>query len=69
MDHMFEGSASYESKRQYNVIERQLLAIIPIPKKAVKWSNTAITFNEDDCPKNLIQPKHPMGAHRWRKFT
>ena len=54
INHMFGGSASYESKRQYKMVDREVLAFIPKGHHAIKWSNIEISFDQDDCPNNFV---------------
>jgi hypothetical protein len=56
VEHMFGGSASYESKRQYKTVAREVLATIPQSRQAVKWSNVEISFSQGDCPENFARP-------------
>jgi hypothetical protein len=56
IEHMFGGSASYESKRQYKTVAREVLSSVPSPRQAVKWSDVEVIFNQSDCPANVIRP-------------
>ena len=37
--HLFGGSASYRSNRQYKSVAREVLAAAPVTRPAVKWSD------------------------------
>ena len=59
--HLFGGSASYESNRQYKSVTREVLATVPVARPAVKWSDVPITFGREDCPDNLVCPgRYPI---------
>ena len=39
INHMFSGTASYESKRQYKMVAEEVLVVILKCRQAIKWLN------------------------------
>ena len=59
IEHIFEGSSLYESKRQLKAVERVVNSIDPrLVNKLSKWSEVTISFDKVDCPIPSTRPGH-----------
>ena len=54
--HIFGGSASYEFKRQYKAIEREVNLALIRPPQYLKWLEVLITFNQADHSSAVPHP-------------
>ena len=51
IEHIYEGSSAYKSKRQLKAAEREVNSIDPpLVNKLPKWSEVTISFEKSDCP-------------------
>lgn len=48
--HIFGGSTSYSSKREYNKVNRELCSMTEVPNSKMRWSDQKIEFSDSDHP-------------------
>ena len=54
--HIFRGSTTYESKRQYKAVEREVNLVLTGPTLYLKWSEQPITFDQTNHPAKVPYP-------------
>jgi Retrotransposon gag protein. len=61
VSHIFGGSTSYSSKREYKKVEREVCSTWQGAAPKMKWSEQKIEFSEEDHPKTAVIPgRYPI---------
>nr|AAT77397.1 putative polyprotein [Oryza sativa Japonica Group] len=56
VSHIFGGSTTYSSKREYKKVEREVCSTWQGAAPKMKWSEQKIEFSEEDHPKTAVIP-------------
>nr|ABA92092.1 retrotransposon protein, putative, Ty3-gypsy subclass [Oryza sativa Japonica Group] len=57
VSHIFGGSTTYSSKREYKKVEREVCSTWQGAAPKMKWSEQKIEFSEEDHPKTSVIPR------------
>nr|ABA98874.2 retrotransposon protein, putative, Ty3-gypsy subclass [Oryza sativa Japonica Group] len=61
VSHIFGGSTTYSSKREYKKVEREVCSTWQGAAPKMKWSKQKIEFSEEDHPKTAVIPgRYPI---------
>jgi hypothetical protein len=61
VSHIFGGSTTYSSKREYKKVEREVCSTWQGAAPKMKWSEQKIEFSEEDHPKTAVIPgRYPI---------
>nr|AAN09865.1 putative polyprotein [Oryza sativa Japonica Group] len=61
VSHIFGGSTTYSSKREYKKVEREVCSTWQGAAPKMKWSEQKIEFSEEDHPKTSVIPgRYPI---------
>nr|ABF96190.1 retrotransposon protein, putative, Ty3-gypsy subclass [Oryza sativa Japonica Group] len=63
VSHIFGGSTTYSSKREYKKVEREVCSTWQGAAPKMKWSEQKIEFSEEDHPKTAVIPgRYPIAV-------
>nr|CAH68008.1 OSIGBa0157K09-H0214G12.19 [Oryza sativa] len=61
ISHIFDGSTTYSSKREYKKVEREVCSTWRVAAPKMKWSEQRIEFSEEDHPNTSVIPgRYPI---------
>jgi hypothetical protein len=61
VNYIFGGPDSYEPKRKYKLIAKEIMAIKPATPEYLRWSKVPITFDRGDHPNFIPKPgRYPL---------